>query len=121
MLEPTKKRLTKTQRVPLCFLVDPANVEKIRKLVAKIDPEAETSSPVNADTFFARNFPGQDRAAVHLKGLRYREDLTQAQLAARTGIPQRHISEMENGKRGIGRNNARKLAAALNADYRLFL
>ena len=121
MLEPTKKRPTKTQRVPLCFLVDPANVEKIRKLVAEIEPEAETASPVSADTFFAKNFPDRDRASVHLKGLRYREDLTQAQLAERTGIPQRHISEMENGKRGIGKDNARKLAAVLNADYRLFL
>lgn len=121
MLEPTKKSPTKTQRVPLCFLVDPANVDKIRKFVAEIEPEAETPSPVSADTFFAKNFPDRDRAAVHLKGLRYREDLTQAQLAERTGIPQRHISEMENGKRGIGKDNARKLAAVLNADYRLFL
>lgn len=62
-----------------------------------------------------------NRAGAALRGLRYREDLTQAQLSARTGIPQRHISEMENGKRGIGKENARKLAAVLNADYRLFL
>jgi len=28
---------------------------------------------------------------------------------------------MENGKRTIGKENARKLAAALNADYRAFI
>ena len=78
-------------------------------------------SIIPADTFFAKNFPDRDHAAVHLKGLRYREDPTQAQLAERTGIPQRHISKMENGKRGIGKDNARKPAAVLNADYRLFL
>lgn len=38
-----------------------------------------------------------------------------------TGIPQRHISEMENGKRPVGKTNAKKLAEALNVDYRLFL
>ena len=58
---------------------------------------------------------------VYLKGLRYREGLTQVQLSEITGIPRRHISEMESGKRTIGKANARKLAEALKADYRLFL
>jgi plasmid maintenance system antidote protein VapI len=38
-----------------------------------------------------------------------------------TGIHRRHISEMENGKRPIGKENAKKLAKVLNADYRMFL
>ena len=38
-----------------------------------------------------------------------------------TGIPRPHISGMERGARPIGKENARKLAAALNCDYRLFL
>lgn len=58
---------------------------------------------------------------VYLKGIRYREELTQEQLAEKTGIPRRHISEMESGKRTIGKANARKLADALKANYRLFL
>ncbi len=56
-----------------------------------------------------------------LSGARYREDLTQVQLATLTGIPRRHISEMENAKRPIGRANAKKLAAALNIDARILL
>jgi hypothetical protein len=36
-----------------------------------------------------------------LAGARYKEGLTQVQLDKLTGIPQRHISEMENGKRTI--------------------
>jgi transcriptional regulator with XRE-family HTH domain len=47
--------------------------------------------------------------------------MTQIQLAERTGIPQRHLSEMENGKRTIGRKNAKLFAKALNTDYRVFL
>ena len=62
------------------------------------------------------NAPG-----VFLAGARYREDLSQRALAEMTGIPQRHISEMENGKRPVGKANARKLAEALNVDYRMFL
>ena len=57
-----------------------------------------------------------------LRGARAREGLTQRELASRTGIPQRHISEMESGKRTIGKERARKLAEALHvADYRVFL
>lgn len=68
-------------------------------------------------------FPGllDNESGTYLAGARHREGLTQRQLAEKSGIPQRHISEMENGKRSIGKENARRLAAALNADYRAFL
>ena len=56
-----------------------------------------------------------------IKGLRYRENLTQDQLSRKLGIKRHHISEMENGKRPIGKEMARRLADALNADYKVFL
>lgn len=56
-----------------------------------------------------------------LRGARTKEDVRQEDLAQRTGIPQRHISEMENGKRPIGKKNAKILSKALNIDYRVFL
>ncbi|HEX9077953.1 MAG TPA: helix-turn-helix transcriptional regulator [Desulfuromonadaceae bacterium] len=56
-----------------------------------------------------------------LRAYRLREGLTQKQLAELTGIPQHHISEMENGKRTIGKERARKLAEALHCDYRQLL
>jgi transcriptional regulator with XRE-family HTH domain len=46
---------------------------------------------------------------------------TEKQVAELTGIAQHHISEMENGKRPIGKETAKKLAKALNIDYRVFL
>ena len=59
------------------------------------------------------------------KALRiYRENagLTQAALGERMGgIPRQHISNMENGRRPIGKENAKRLAAALHVDYRVFL
>lgn len=48
-----------------------------------------------------------------LVGARYKEDMTQKQLAEATGIPRRHISEMENNKRPIGKQNAHKLVDVL--------
>jgi len=37
------------------------------------------------------------------------------------GVTPSHISEMENGKRSIGKNMAKRLAKALRAEYKVFL
>jgi transcriptional regulator with XRE-family HTH domain len=58
---------------------------------------------------------------VALRAYRTREELTQKRLAELTGIPQHHISEMENGKRCIGKERAKILAEALHCDYRQLL
>lgn len=69
----------------------------------------------------ALNISQQDLPGEFLAGARFREGMTQEQLAAATEIPRRHISEMENNKRPIGKKNARKLAEALLVDPRVFL
>ena len=56
-----------------------------------------------------------------LRGLRFREELTQKQLSEMIGAKPNHISEMENGKRPIGKGMAKRLAKALKTDYRIFL
>jgi len=56
-----------------------------------------------------------------LRAYRLREILTQVQLADHAGIPRRHISDMENGRRPIGKENAKKMADVLNTDYRMLL
>lgn len=63
----------------------------------------------------------EDLPGICLSGARYRECMTQEQLAKATGIPRRHISEMENNKRPIGKQNARKLADMLHVDDSIFL
>lgn len=61
------------------------------------------------------------RPATILRGLRYREQLTQKQLAEKLGVHQHHLSEMENGKRPIGKEMAKKLADVLHANWKMFL
>jgi len=56
-----------------------------------------------------------------LKGARDREGLTQNELAEKIGVKPHHISEMEKGKRSIGKDMARRLARALNTGYKVFL
>lgn len=62
------------------------------------------------------NLPG-----IALAGARVKEGITQRRLAQLAGIPQRHISEMENGKRTIGKERAKKLAEVLKVNYKVFL
>ncbi len=66
-------------------------------------------------------YKDEDLPGVCLRGGRYREGMTQKQLADMIGIPQRHISEMENGKRPIGKEMAKRLGKALNISYKVFL
>lgn len=56
-----------------------------------------------------------------LKGGRHKAGLTQKALAEQIGVLPHHISEMEHGKRPIGKNMAHKLAKVFNVDYRVFL
>jgi len=66
-------------------------------------------------------FRGVAQWAVALRGARGKEGLTQKALAGLTGIPQGHISAMENGRMPIGKERARRLAEVLKIDYRILL
>lgn len=63
----------------------------------------------------------ENAVGATLAGYRHREGLTQVQLSKLAGVPQRHISEMENGRRAIGVDNAKRLAAVLHCDHRRLL
>ncbi len=57
----------------------------------------------------------------YLRLCRRRADLTQLELANKTGLRQHHLSEMENNKRALGKVAAKKLATVLDCDYRKLL
>lgn len=116
MLEHTKKPLT--DPVLLSFAVPFPLVEEVRKFMQQKGIEEEKEY-YTVDELFP--YTDAEKPGVFLSGYRYREGLTQRQLAEKTGIPARHISEMENGKRPIGKKNARLLADALNFDPRRLL
>jgi len=65
-------------------------------------------------------FPGF-HAGNSLRGARYREDVSQRKLANLTGVSVQNISAMENGRRPIGKEMAKRFAHVLNTDWRLLL
>ncbi len=116
----TRKHPTDSELVPLHFMVHPANVERITRYVEKVEPSDEGEAVPWRESF-TLHFPDSTVASVCLNSARTAKGLTQKQLAELTDIPQRHISEMENSKRNIGKERAVRLAKVLDTDYRLFL
>lgn len=115
MLERTKKHPTESVR----FYGSPQAIKRLRKYAREAGAIEASGDSIPAEELSPELLTNPQ--GVYLKGTRYREDLTQVQLSELTGIPRRHISEMEAGKRSIGKATAHKLADALHADYRLFL
>jgi hypothetical protein len=119
MLERTKKRPT-DEMVTIRLRVHRSNAERIKSFIATLENKEKGAARPWRDVF-AELRPDDAIPSAVLRGSRVKEELTQEQLSAMTGIPRRHISEMEHGKRPIGKESARKLAAALKCDYRVLL
>ena len=83
------------------------------------DDGQETVDPFSTEWY--RDITGKTTPGDRLNTERFKASMTQIKLAELTGIPQHHISEMEHGKRPIGRETARKLAKVFKTDYRYFL
>jgi len=108
---PTDELITVTLRVRR------SRVSELQNFAKSLETEEERSYSI-AEVF--PEYVGREQE-VALRAYRNREGLTQKQLAELTGIPQHHISEMENGKRSIGKERAKRLADALHCDYRRLL
>ena len=114
MLEHTKKPIM-TNYVEIRFRILVKNLNKAKKIMASYGAE-ETPNTIPWREVYP-DFNG----SVALRGARNREAFTQKQLAHLVGISQTHISEMEHGKRPIGKEMAKRLAKILHVNYRVFL
>ena len=76
---------------------------------------------IPADEVFKNLDKKYGKTGAVIRGLRVRDGFTQEDLAQKLDIHQTHISQIENGKRVVGKNLAQKLAKVFRTDYRLFL
>lgn len=92
------------------------------KLEAFLDKYADTDDePVAWEVLAKDRIEKYKKAGLVLRGMRYREVMSQKELAKRSGVSQNEISKIENGKRTVGEKVAKRLAEALNIDYRLLI
>jgi ribosome-binding protein aMBF1 (putative translation factor) len=120
----TKKRLIEDQ-VEIRFRGTRSEVVKLRRMAQTLKVQVVTAWDLEEKELYDPEEVSPELAwnsgGVSIRGARGKEALTQKQLSELTGIAQHHISEMETGKRTIGKETAKKLAKALNIDYRVFL
>jgi len=123
MPELMKKPITNGS-ADICFRVPiaKANIAKeaLEKILDLAGIEYSISKETEETVSWKEAFPEYGPPDA-LKGARLMEGLTQAQLAEKIDIKPHHISEMENGKRTIGKEMAKRLARALNTGYKVFL
>ncbi|MDR0828472.1 MAG: helix-turn-helix transcriptional regulator [Desulfovibrio sp.] len=121
MLEYTKKPLT--DNVFLGVICRQAMLEEVKAVLeakgCKVQQEMTALTEKEHYTI-EETFPGF-HAGHSLLGARYREDVSQRQLAKLTGVSVQNISAMEHGRRTIGKEMAKRFAKALNTDWRLLL
>jgi len=123
----TKERPTKELSYKVVVIM-PGNVRKSTFVRAEHLPKLESfldkygkSESVSWEELAKDDIARYGKAGIALRGARYREGLSQKELAKRTGISQDNISKMENGKRVIGEKVAKKLAKALKIDFELLI
>jgi plasmid maintenance system antidote protein VapI len=85
------------------------------------EKKSEEEKPMSIGEFIQENFADLPNWAIVLRGFRNREGLSQKSLGELIGIAQTNISQMELGKRPIGKALAKRFANFFKTDYRLFL
>jgi len=126
MLEHTRKPPTDAEPVFLGVVCRQAMLQEVKAVLKEKGCTVREEKPVlppveERDWLTIEEVFPHFHAGDKIIGLRYREDMTQKQLAEKVGISVQNLSHMEHGRRPIGKETAKKLAAALNTDYRVFL
>jgi DNA-binding XRE family transcriptional regulator len=123
----TKKRLTEDEieitihdRSERRFRLPKEKARGLLRLIGDYEVE-DDHQLLPANEVFKDLHKKYGKAGSILRGLRGREELTQDELAEKIGIPQTDISQIENGKRPIGKKMAKRLATVFKTDYRVFL
>lgn len=125
MLERTKEQ-TMTGYASLCYHIPADRTDQFKKLVEAallLVGGKLAGEQVEADErLYAPEevLPGRTPGRL-LRAARNKEDLTQDQLAKMLGVERHHISEMENNKRPIGKEMAKRIEKALGISYKVFL
>ncbi|MGI0528807.1 helix-turn-helix transcriptional regulator [Treponema socranskii] len=88
---------------------------------ATVEEDDDEAYVAIMETDWYKNIVKERTPQKTLKLFRYRDNLTQAALAKKLGIPAQHVSGMETGHRTISPRMARKLGEIFGTKYQNFL
>lgn len=94
-----------------------SHMKELKKLLEKYSEKNDKT--ISWEELARERIEKYKKAGLVLRGMRYREGLSQKKLAEMSRVSQNEISKIENGKRTVGKKVAKRLATALNIDYRL--
>jgi DNA-binding transcriptional regulator YiaG len=123
MSAPTRKHPTKSPaslkkeiKAKLSRVTDMDDLITLNKVIDKYLPEEERSlSP--AEAFGEKWTNPIIRVGIQIQGLRYREGMTQAELAKKLGgVKQSNLSAWENGREKVPEKRLKQIAKILNTD-----
>ena len=95
--------------------------KNLQKLEAFLEKYGQAEESILWEELAASRIKNLGKAGLALRGARFRERLSQKELAKRSGISQENISKMENGHRPIGEKVAKKLAKVLKIDFKMLI
>ncbi|MFI5343416.1 MAG: multiprotein-bridging factor 1 family protein [Chlamydiales bacterium] len=102
------------------YLIKRSDFSELEKYLEKYANQ-DDDSPVAWEELAKERIEKYKKAGLVLRGMRYRENMSQVALSKKSGVSQNEISNIENGKRTVGEKIAKKLADALNFNYLLLL
>ena len=97
------------------------NIGKLEAFLEKHADTEESDQPIAWEELAKDRIAKYKKSGLVLRGMRYRENMSQKNLAKLSGVSQNEISKIENGKRTVGEKVAKRIAEALNFDYRLLI
>lgn len=91
------------------------------KYVVENIKKKKMKKSISLKTIFDNLDKKYTKAGALLKGLRLREKLSQVEFAKKINITQANLSNMENGRRPIGKIIAKRIEKIFGTNYRYFL
>ncbi|QMT62086.1 helix-turn-helix domain-containing protein [Legionella sp. PC997] len=91
------------------------------RVIEKYRVKEESKSHLSIDDVFGELINEHGEPGLLLRGLRHREGLSQIEFSKTLNITQTNLSAMENGRRPIGKELAKRIAEKFQVDYRIFL
>ena len=103
------------------FVIPRKAASKLLTLLESLQVKKSQEELIPANEVFRDLDQKYGKVGATIRGFRSRDNMTQVQLAQKLAMRQGHVSEIEHGRRTIGKKLAQKLAKIFDTDYHLFL